>query len=182
MRSASFTLTALLTFALTNTASPALASSSEVFDASDVTPAHVDIVHAKVTQQVGRGELLFMMELAATVPNPPVDAFVAYNFQLDTDPATPLGQLFEYVVIVRWLGGQWQTLLNDASAVPSGGTLVTRPIERGATFDGATVKVRLDPARYGIPESFTWRPLTRLVISPAPFTDAGPFGEFTQKS
>ena len=64
------------------------ASTSEIFDANDTTPAYLDIVHAKVTDRVGTGQISFMMELAEAVPNPPeTGTFVAYNWQLDTDPS-----------------------------------------------------------------------------------------------
>jgi hypothetical protein len=173
MRSRSVTLTAVLAFALTSNPSPALASTSEVFDANDVTPTYVDIVHAKVTQQVGRGELLFMMELAAPIPDQPT-SFTAYAFQIESDPSNPG---FEFAVIVRWFGGRWEGFLNHGRF----GAVINTPIQ-DFRLDGATVKVRIDPARFGMPETFSWRPISRLVIAPALPTDTGAFAEFTRKS
>ncbi|TMB80990.1 MAG: hypothetical protein E6J52_00065, partial [Chloroflexi bacterium] len=63
----------MLVIVLASTSVPRLvyASTSEIFDANDTTPAYLDIVHAKVTDQVGTGQISFMMELAEAVPNPP---------------------------------------------------------------------------------------------------------------
>jgi hypothetical protein len=182
MRSARLALTAALAFTLVGNSSIANASSSEVFDANDPLPAYVDIVHSKVTHQVGTDELLFLMELADAVPNPPVTSFVAYNYQMDTDPNTfpAPGQAFDLNIVIRWRGGQWEKLFFDFRPLLTGGSTIAIPID-DVTFDGATVKVRLSRGLLGDATGFSWRPLTRLVQSPGPIADAAAFTEFALK-
>lgn len=158
LRSLRFVLSAALALALVGIPSRAYASTSEVFDATgDVTPAYLDIVHAKVTMQNGNGELFFLTEVTEAVPNPPIDSFVAYNYQIDLNG----DGLLEYAIVVRWFNGQWETVVVSPTNVPF----------TGASWDGATVKVRLDPALIGNPASFRWRALTRLAPAPAPALD-----------
>jgi len=148
------------------------ASSSVVSDpAGDAvvgSPAYVDIVQSKVTVQVGRDTLYFSMELAEAIPAEPPDAFLGYNWFVDSIP--PAG--FDYVVVVRFCtertpGGacaagplpRWEGLVND----------FVNPPRYFSSFkvDGATVKAFLDPAMIGSPTSFQWQALSRT--TPAGF-------------
>ena len=60
-------------------------------------PAYVDIVQARVTEQVGRDTLVFQIELAGAVPDSP-SGFVAFNPVIDT-PGGPTG---DFGLVVRW--------------------------------------------------------------------------------
>ena len=171
MRAVRSTLTVLVAVVLASVPNPAYAQSSEVFDANDVTPAYLDIVHAKVTDQVGTGRLMFLMELAAAVPQQPIDSFVAYNWQLDTDnvPST-----IEFFIIVRWRLGHWETLMWDQRPVNTGtGSLIETAIT-DVSFNGATVHTTIDAAAFDDPSTLNWRSVTRNAPAPAPVLDVAP--------
>ena len=165
----------MLVIVLASTSVPRLvyASTSEIFDANDTTPAYLDIVHAKVTDQVGTGQISFMMELAEAVPNPPeTGTFVAYNWQLDTDPSLAG---IEFIIVVRWLYDHWETYVLDQRAFNQGtGDLVQVFLTDEVAFHGATEHITIDAALLGDPTSFRWRSLTRDAPAPAPFKDQAP--------
>jgi hypothetical protein len=126
------------------------------------SPAYVDVIQSKITDQVGRDTLYFSMELAAAIPADPPDSFLAYNWFVDT--VAPAG--FDYVVVVRFCtassvprcasGGdlpRWEAFVND----------FIHPVTFFSSFsvDGAVVKAFVDPALIGDPSSFGWQSLTR---------------------
>jgi len=165
-----------LRFVLVSTAICMLVLSSSVSASSSVvadragdavagSPAYVDIVQSKITDQVGRDTLYFSMELAQAIPANPPDSFLGYNWFVDTIP--PAG--FDYVVVVRFCTERtgaacapgplprWEGLVND----------FVNPPRYFSSFkvDGATVKAFIDPALIGSPASFEWGALSRT--SPA---------------
>jgi hypothetical protein len=163
----------------------AYAHSSEIFDAAgDIplgAPGYYDIVHAKVTDQVGKGTLFFSIELGAAVPDTPTDAlgrprFVAWNWLVDTSG----DGISDYNIIVRYCSHTIQApCVGDAwhweSALfrpPSPQAINAFPFR----VDGATIKAYLDPAQLGGPTQFGWITLTRISpgVSGAPPTDIAP--------
>ena len=94
-----FVTLAIFTLALS---SPVFAGSSVVADATGDaragSPAYLDLVQVKVTDQVGRDTLYFSAELAAAIPATPPDDFLAYNWFADVNGDSTL----DYVVVVRW--------------------------------------------------------------------------------
>jgi hypothetical protein len=155
----------------------AYAASSEIFDdVGDATPAYLDVVHAKFTEQIGKGVFVLMMELDAAVPDPPVDAFVAYNWQLSTTATPPFRN--DFIVVVRWIGGAWDWNLQDLRALNAGtGPEIDTPITT-VRFDGATEKITLTVQQLGDPVVVRWRVLTRLAPSPAAPVDRAPNSGF----
>jgi hypothetical protein len=147
-------------------ASPASASSSVVADATgDATagsPAYLDIVQVKVTDQVGRNTLYFSAELAAAIPATPPDDFLAYNWFVDVNfDNTP-----DYVVVVRRCTAgstprcaapgplpRWEAFVND----------FVHPVIYFSSFsvNGATVQAFVDPDLLGGASAFQWFALTR---------------------
>jgi hypothetical protein len=145
-------------------------------DVAPSAPAYVDIVQAKVTEQVGRGTLVFQLELAGRLPKTP-SAFVAFNPIIDT-PGGPTG---DYGLVVRWCSramipacgpgpAHWESALILASG-PSP-TLNPFPF----AVNGATVKMYVDPALIGDPTEFGWRATSRLTPGSTgqPPTDLAP--------
>lgn len=157
-----FVSIAVLTFALS---SPASASSSVIEDPfGDVAgvPAYLDVVQAKVTDQVGRDRLYFSMELAGALPAVPPDGFLAYNWVVDVNGDGVL----DYAVTVRWCTQPAGLLCASTEPLPRWEASVNR-FGVGLTFfssfkvDGANVKAFLDPALIGEPAGFRWQALTR---------------------
>ena len=69
--------------------SPAHAASSVVHDprGDSLSPApYLDVVHAKVTEQQGKGTLIFMMVLAGPIPEKPSEPVLNWVFHVDTNP------------------------------------------------------------------------------------------------
>jgi len=146
----------------------AYAHSSEVFDPMDVAatvPAMYDIVHAKVTEQIGRGTFYFETEVAGQIPETPTDAsgnprFFAANWFIN--PGTPKAAN----VIVRYCSHTIQTpCVGDAWHWES--ALITSAGQVVGVFpfkvDGPTVKAFVDVGLLGGPAltQFGWRALTR---------------------
>jgi hypothetical protein len=161
----------LVVLVLASAPNPAYAHSSEVTDPNDVTPAYLDIVHAKVTDQIGTGRIKFVMELAAAVPDEPVESFVAYNWQLDTDDNT---STIEFFIIIRWRLGHWETLLWDQRPVNAGTGALIETVISGVAFNGATVHVSIDAAAFDSPAILNWRAVTRNAPAPLPILDFAP--------
>jgi hypothetical protein len=154
----------------------ASASTSEIVDAEgDATPAHLDIVNGKITEQTGKATLFFLIEVAGAIPDTPSESFLNWNFPLDTNSATAPGGLFaEYVVSVRWLGGQFVGRVNDRTPLLTGGVPIERPIE--FSVDGATVKMFVELAALGSPSTLGWRADSRNAPMPAPVVDRADLG------
>jgi hypothetical protein len=163
----------LFVLVLASVPNPASARSSEVTDSNDVAPAYLDIVHAKVTDQVGTGRLTFLMELATAVPDEPVDSFVAYNWQLDTDDSP---SSIEFFIIIRWRLGHWETLMWDQRPVNEGTGPLVETVISGVSFHGATVHVSIDAAAFDDPAILNWRAVTRNAPAPQPILDFAPNG------
>lgn len=150
---------------------PSYAQSSEVLDAAgDATPASVDIIKAKITQQVGSQTLYFMGELAG-LPPPALPAgalTVNYVWALNTLPSIPpctllAGNPMEYFVEVRWNGTSWIGILLDRSAcTPESPFPVSSSIE--PRVSGATVKTSLGLDMLGNPSSIQWRSVTSYLF------------------
>jgi hypothetical protein len=157
--------------------SPAAAGTSVVADAeADIAtsaPAHLDILQAKITEQVGREALYFQMELAAAVPETPA-GLPAFTWNIDV----PGGRDLDYTVTVRWCsaatvigcaGGaaHWEALRLDFSFSPPRQTVDAFRFR----IDGATVKAWVDPAALGDPTAFRWNAFGRVAppsVSPLP--------------
>jgi hypothetical protein len=161
-RGVAFALPLLLAFS-----SPAYAATTVVRDAvGDSSLAYADIVHTDVVEQQGRGTLLFLMRLAAPIPEAPAQSPLAWAFHVDTAPGA-IGPLYnEYIVRVLW----------------SGGTFVGQVVNRatssitGVTFgvDGTTVRVFVPLSALGNPSGFGWNAGTRQ--PPNPYFDTAPNG------
>jgi len=146
--------------------SPASASSSVVADATgDATvgsPAYLDIVQVKVTDQVGIQTLYFSAELAAAIPATPPNDFLAYNWFVDVDH----DDVLDYVVVVRWCTARSTPRCAAAGPLPRWEAFVNdfiHPVTYFSSFkvDGATVKAFVDPALIGGTSAFQWFALTR---------------------
>ena len=147
-------------------------------------PAYVDIVQARVTEQVGRDTLVFQIELAGAVPDSP-SGFVAFNPVIDT-PGGPTG---DFGLVVRWCSqatvpacgpgpAHWESALILAAGAP---------VLNAFAFDvnGATVKMYVHPTLFGNPASFSWRARSRLFPASTgqPPTDLAPnsgWSDFTR--
>ena len=171
-------LVAILAVQVLVLASSAVARTDVVVDAvGDVpvtAPAYLDIVEAKVTEQIGRNVLYFHMELAGPAPAAP-SAFVGWNWAIDL-PTAP-GP--DYSVVVRWCTqamitncgpgpAHWESALIGVGSV----TVDAFPF----AVDGATVKAYVDPALIGDPAAFSWWAIARLHPGPTglPPTDLAP--------
>jgi len=180
-------LTLLITLVATVLVSPAYAASSVVHDptgdavlpSGDPAPPYMDIVNANVIEQRGKGTLFFLIEVAGPIPKEPPESFLAWNCQLDTDPATfPAtgGGFYEFSVRVRWVGGQFEGTLEDFRPTLTGGSLVVTPIP--FSVDGATTKAFVDLELLDNPSSFDWRAVTRNApgqqVPAPPLTDRAP--------
>ncbi len=179
-------LAVLALVALGLQASVAYAHSSEVFDpAGDLAtaaPAYSDIVHAKVTEQVGRDRLYFMIEVAERIPDTPTKAdgtpqFLAWNWAVDA----PVGGAFDYTVIVRYcshtiqgpcIGDAWHW--ESELIGPTGRQVNAFPF----AVDGATVKASVGLAQLGAANlaQLDWFTVSRIApgVSGAPPVDFAP--------
>jgi hypothetical protein len=164
-------------------ATSAYAHSSEVFDPLDVAatvPALYDIVHAKVTEQIGKGTFYFEIEVADQIPETPTDPsgnprFAAWNWIIA--PGTPQAAN----VIVRYCSHTIQApCVDDAwhwesALITSSGQVVGMfPFK----VDGPTVKAYVDVGLLGGPAltQFGWFALTRKApgVSGAAPSDRAP--------
>lgn len=158
-----FVTIAILTLALSF---PASASSSVIEDsmgdATAGTPAYVDVIQAKITDQVGRDTLYFSMVVAGAVPATPPDNFLAYNWFADVDGNGSQ----DYVVVVRWCTERTVPRCAAAGPLPRWEAFVNR-FGVGLTFfssfkvDGAVIKAFIDPGLLGDPASFQSHTVTR---------------------
>lgn len=154
---------AVLTLALS---APASAHSSVIEDpVGDVAPgvsAYLDVVQAKVTDQVGRDRLYFSMELAGALPAEPSDSFLAYNWLVEVNG----DGIPDYAVTVRWCTRPAGPLCAATAPLPRWEASVNQ-FGVGLTFfssfkvGGANVKAFLDPALVGDPAAFQWQAQTR---------------------
>lgn len=165
--------------------SVAYAHSSEVFDPSGdlrtPAPGYYDIVHAKVTEQIGNGTFYFKIEVAESIPDTPTDPlgnprFVAWNWNIDA-PGTAL----DVAVIVRYCSHTIQgPCVGDAWHWESALNTQTGPRVNVFPFkvDGATVKAYVDTALLGGPAltQFNWFSVSRTApgVSGAPPVDFAP--------
>ena len=160
-----FVTLAILTLAFSF---PVSASSSVVEDAmgdaAAGTPAYVDVIQAKVTDQVGRDTLYFSMVVAGTFPETPPDNFLAYNWFADVDG----NGTEDYFVVIRWCTERTVPRCAAVGPLPRWEAFVNRP-GVGLTFftsfkiDGAVIKAFVDPALLGDPASFGTYAVTRTV-------------------
>jgi hypothetical protein len=141
----------------------AYAASSVVHDPiGDVglSPPYLDIVHAEVIEQRGKGTLLFMMQLAGPIPEEPSQLDLIWPFHLDTNPATFPGGLYnEYVVRVRWFNGAFVGQVVDRTPLLTGGAPIITSIP--FLIAGRTVMAFAQLEMLGNPSSFGWNAATR---------------------
>lgn len=145
---------------------PVSASSSviedSVGDATAGTPAYVDVVQAKITDQAGRDTLYFSMVVAGAIPETPPDNFLAYNWFADVDG----NGSEDYAVVVRWCTERTVPRCAAAGPLPRWEAFVNR-FGVGLTFftsfriDGGVIKAFIDPALLGDPASFGSYTVTR---------------------
>jgi hypothetical protein len=154
------------------------AASSVVHDPTgDVgsSPPYLDIVHAQVTEQQGKGALFFMMRLAGPIPEEPSELDLIWPFHLDTNPTTvnfpggPFNSYTDYVVRVRWLNGAFVGQVVNRTPLLTGGNPIVTSVP--FSIDGRTVKVFAQLDMLGSPSSFGWNAASRL-------GQAGPYVEF----
>jgi hypothetical protein len=133
-------------------------------DATAGTPAYVDLIQAKITDQAGRDTLYFSMVVAGAFPETPPDNFLAYNWFADVDS----NGSEDYVVVIRWCTERTVPRCAAAGALPRWEAFVNR-FGVGLTFfssfkiDGAVIKAFIHPALLGDPESFGSYTVTRTV-------------------
>jgi len=136
------------------------------------TGPYMDVVSAKV-QQRHDGSLSFLMELAGAIPDVPTETDLIWPFHIDTDPnASPGGLYVDYIVRVRWLGGAFVGQVVHRFTTNTGEvglTIAGVPFE----INGATVKLTVDPALLGSPNSFDWNAATRPGAT-VPYSDFAP--------
>ena len=158
-----FVTLAIFTLALS---SPVSAGSSVVADATGDaragSPAYLDLVQVKVTDQVGRDTLYFSAELAAAIPTTPPDDFLAYNWFADVNGDSTL----DYVVVVRWCTERTVPRCAAPGPLPRWEAFVNH-LGVGITYfssfkvDGATAKAFVDPTLLGGASAFEWLALSR---------------------
>jgi hypothetical protein len=155
--------------------SPVLAASSVVHDPrgdTGVAAPYLDVVHAQVIEQQGKGTLLFMMELAGRIPESPSEPDLIWPFHLDTNPATSPGGLYnEYVVRVRWFNGAFVGQVVDRTPALTGGAPIITSVP--FSIDGRTVKVVVPLSTLGSPSTFGWNAATRPGAT-VPYVDFAP--------
>jgi hypothetical protein len=146
-----------------------------VLDPNDAAPAYLDIVRASI-EQTGVGPVTLTADLAAALPQPITDPFLAYNWQFETDPASPG---VDFIALDRWLGDHWEMRLSDYRLANTGtGPVISTMIPPAAVSRlGARHSVVLDPSLL-LPPSTTrpifWRLIARSAPAPAPFSDVAP--------
>lgn len=158
---------------VTSTAAQALSSvvGDPAGDSLSSAP-YMDVVHAKVTEQRGRGTLFFSMDLAGAIPDAPSGADLIWVWHVDTDAASSPGGLYvDYIVRVRWFNGAFVGEVVNRIPILTGGA----PIVTSVPFriDGTTVKVFVDLGALGNPSSFGWNAATRPGAT-VPYTDFAP--------
>jgi hypothetical protein len=133
---------------------------------------YMDVVHAQVTEQQGKGTLFFKMNLAGEIPDAPSEADLIWVWHVDTDPTSSPGGLYvDYIVRVRWFEGAFVGQVVNRAPISTGGA----PIVTNVPFriDGKTVKVFVDLATLGGPASFGWNAATRPGAT-VPYADFAP--------
>ncbi|HET8567409.1 MAG TPA: hypothetical protein VFM93_00295 [Candidatus Limnocylindria bacterium] len=162
--SLSLAATAVLVLAL---ATPASAHSSTVSDPtgdiSATEPAYLDIVAAKITEQVGTATLYLMIEHTVAIPDAPT-GFRAWNWFISASSSSPP----MYVATVRFCAApvaacastpRWETILLDLTTTPPTVTFNAFPFK----VDGATVKAFVGADQLGLAgdASFAWSTASR---------------------
>ncbi|MBI2815822.1 MAG: hypothetical protein HYX72_02665 [Acidobacteria bacterium] len=151
------------------------AASSVVHDPrGDVgsSPSYLDIAHAEVIEQRGKGTLLFMMQLADAIPDEPSQPDLIWPFHVDTNPATFPGGLYnEYVVRVRWVNGAFVGEVVDRTPLLTGGAPIITSIP--FLIAGRTVIASVELQLLGNPSSFGWNAATRPGAT-VPYVDFAP--------
>ena len=135
-------------------------------DAGSAAP-YLDVAHAEVIEQKGRGTLFFMMQLAGPISEAPSESVLIWVFHVDTDPAAfPGGLYVDYVVRVLWSNGAFvgQVVNRTTGAITS----------VSFSIHGSTVKVFVPLAALGNPSSFGWNAATRPGFPPVPYVDFAP--------
>jgi hypothetical protein len=154
---------------------PAHAATSVVHDPrGDVgsSPPYLDVVHADVIEQQGRGTLFFMMQLAGPIPEEPSELDLIWPFHVDTNQATSPGGLYnEYVVRVRWFNGAFVGQVINRTPLLTSGALIITSIP--FSIDGRTVKAFVQQELLGNPSSFGWNAATRPGAT-VPYVDFAP--------
>jgi hypothetical protein len=144
---------------------PAAASSTVATDArgdiAATAPGYLDIVHAKATEQIGRGTFYFQTLNAEVVPATPA-GFVAWNWFIDVPGGLPI----DYALTVRFCSRDVQRTCGpgpfhwESSSTPMA-TGVSTINSFDFSVDGATIKGFIDPALFGNPTRFRWMAATR---------------------
>ena len=144
---------------------PASAESSVIRDPKGdiaaTASSYLDIIHAKATEQIGRGTFYFQTVNAEVVPAMPA-GFVAWNWLIDVPGGLPI----DYALTVRFCS---QTVQRTCGPGPFHWESSSTPMATGVStinsfdfsVDGATIKGYIDPALFGNPASFRWLAATR---------------------
>jgi len=139
---------------------PASASSSVASDAQGdivtTAPPYLDIIHTKVTLQVGRNMFLFQTVNAAPVPTAPA-GFTAWNWLIDLPGGVPI----EYALTVRFCSHLVQrTCVGDAWHWESSITNMVTGEQATNAFafevDQESVKAWVPRALIESPTTFMW--------------------------
>jgi hypothetical protein len=130
------------------------------------SPGYVDIVQAKVTEQIGKETLYFSVELAGEVPATPSTGFLSWNWLIDV----PGGTAGDFGFVVRWCSQAVLTLCGAGPAHWESGRIVgagqiAQPFD--FKISGSTVKAYVDTAQVGGATGFDWRVLSRLAPAPS---------------
>lgn len=136
------------------------------------TAPYMDVGHAQVTEQKGKGTLLFMMNLAGAIPDAPTEADLLWVWHVDTDPALfPGGLYVDYIVRVRWFNGVLAGQVVNRIPIATGGAPVVTTVPFRVL--GTTARVVVDLATLGNPSSFGWNAATRPGVT-VPYADFAP--------
>lgn len=151
------------------------AASSVVHDPTgdSTSPAsYNDVVHGKVTEQVGQGTLIFSMVLAGSIPEAPSEADLIWPFHVDTNSGTAPGGLYnEYVVRVRWFNGTFGAQVIDRTPLLSGRSPAIYSV--AFSVGGPTIKVSVPLALLGDPATVQWNASARPGQT-VPYADFAP--------
>jgi len=148
-------------------AAPASAHSSVITDPQgDIAatePAYLDIIAAKITEQVGTKTLYLKIENAQAIPDAPA-GFRAWNWFIHTTS----GATAEYVLTVRYCTSpvpacatapRWESIVLDNTGPTPKVTLNAFPLR----VDGAVVKAFVEPSQIGGATTFSWVAASRSV-------------------
>lgn len=148
-------------------AAPASANSSVVTDPQgDIAvteSAYLDIIAAKITEQVGSETLYLKIENAQAIPDAPA-GFRAWNWFIHTTS----GVTAEYVLTVRYCTSpvaacatapRWESIVLDNTGPTPKVTFNAFPFR----VDGAVVKAFVEPSQIGGATTFSWVAASRSV-------------------